>query len=274
MKLERLAAAAALLIGTGVIGAQQIVSASDHDDGEIDLKSRALNLTDHFAFRSPENPANLVLTMYVNPRSLPQRQYTLSTNARYELHVTRIADKLDPATGADDYVFRFEAGEPDAAGVQAITLTPIIDGVAGTPVTGMSTAFAASAAGTVTTNPGPNGSKFFVGMRADAFHFDVIRFFQIRNYLATRFFGGAGGTGDANAGLAPNCKGQGFLAGQTALGGTPEGDGDEFNLWNPPECAPDFTKNYNVTAIVFEIPIAQLGGGTVFDTWSTISVKQ
>jgi len=45
------------------------------------------------------------------------------------------------------------------------------------------------------------------------------------------------------------------------------------NLWNPPSCAPDFTKNYNVTAIVMEIPIASLGG-TVFDTWSTISVKQ
>src|SRR5436190_1683644 len=27
--------------------------ASDHDDGETDLKARALNLSDHFAFKSP-----------------------------------------------------------------------------------------------------------------------------------------------------------------------------------------------------------------------------
>jgi hypothetical protein len=273
MKLQRLMAAAALLTGVGVLGAHQVGFASDHDDGEIDLKSRALNLTDHFAFKSPQNANNLVLTMYVNPRSLPQRQYTLSPNARYELHVTKIADKLSAATGAEDFIFRFEAGEPDANGVQMITLTQITNGTASTPVTGMSTSFSSSAAGTVTTNDGPNGSKFFVGMRADAFHFDVIRFFQIRNYLATRFFGGAGGLGNAGAELAPNCKGQAFLGGQTALGGTPENDGDEFNLWNPPECAPDFTKNYNVTAIVLEIPISALGG-SVFDTWSTVSVKQ
>ena len=30
-------------------------------------------------------------------------------------------------------------------------------------------------------------------------------------------------------------------------------DGDVINLWNPPSCAPDFTKNYNVTAIVMKV---------------------
>ena len=75
---------------------------------------------------------------------------------------------------------------------------------------------------------------------------------------------------DPAAPLAPNCKGQGLLNG---ILNSPEGDGDEVNLFNPPECAPDFTKNYNVTAIVLNVPIADLGG-TVFDTWSTISVAQ
>ena len=99
---------------------------------------------------------------------------------------------------------------------------------------------------------------------------DVQRFFQVRAFLAGRFFGGAGGTGDPDAPLAANCKGQALLNG--ILNGA-EGDGDEVNLFNPPECAPDFTKNYNVTAIVLNVPIADLGG-TVFDTWSTISVAQ
>ena len=70
--------------------------ASDHDDGETDLKARALNLSDHFAFKSPGDPTQLSMIMYFNPRSLPGKQYTLSTKARYELHVSKVASK-EPA---------------------------------------------------------------------------------------------------------------------------------------------------------------------------------
>src|SRR5262245_15434334 len=56
--------------------------ASDHDDNENDQKARALNLTDHFAFKSPADPSQLSLIMYFNPRSLPGHQYFLSTNAQ------------------------------------------------------------------------------------------------------------------------------------------------------------------------------------------------
>ena len=72
--------------------------------------------------------------------------------------------------------------------------------------------------------------------------------------------------GNPNAGLAPNCRGDQFIGAENGAS-----DGDTINLFNPPSCAPDFTKNYNVTAIVLNVPIAQLGG-TIFDTWSTISV--
>ena len=85
---------------------------------------------------------------------------------------------------------------------------------------------------------------------------------------------GVGGIGSTTAYLGPNCEGDAFLGG---ILGTPETDGDNVNLWNPPSCAPDFTKNQNVTAIAVNIPIASLGGATVnpiFDTWSTISVKE
>ncbi len=274
MKLKSLFVAAGLLVGAGTLGTTyQIASASDHDDGELDLKSRALNLTDHYAFKSG---TDLSLVMYVNPRSLPQRQYDLSTNARYEFHVAKVADKTAQPTAAEDYVFRFEAGAPNAAGVQSLTLTVIRNGTVIGTHTGMSTDFANSKANTVTSNTGAAADvdfKYFVGMRADSFTFDVQRFFQVRSFLARRFFGGAGGNGDAAAlgALAPNCKGQTLAQGILGTGDTDE---DAVNLWNPPSCAPDFTKNYNVTAIVLNVPIADLGGGTVFDTWSTISVKQ
>jgi hypothetical protein len=263
----------------GLLGTSD-VQGSDHDDGESDVKPRSLNLTDHFAFKStdPASPNDLSLIMYVNPRSLPGKQYFLSTNARYEFHVSNVASNTVPATVAENYVFRFEAAAPNATGAQAITLTVLKDGVVqGTPQTGITTTIADSKAGgaALKINTGAAGDidyKFFIGMRADAFTFDVQRFFQVRQFLAERFFGGVGGIGDPTAvgRLAPNCKGQTLLAGVL---GTPEDDGDNVNLFNPPDCAPDFTKNYNVTAIVLNVPIADLGG-TIFDTWSTISVAQ
>ena len=294
MKLKRLIAVVAACAAIGGVAAMSQIGgatkaeASDHDDGELDLKSRALNLTDHFAFRSPADATGntLTLIMYFNPRSLPGRQYFLSTNARYEFHVTRVTNKTDAAAPKDDIVFRFEASAPTASGSQFITLTVLRDGaVIGTHI-GSSTTFAASQAGTFgTTAPGNSTTidgqpvRYFVGQRADSFFFDVNRFFQVRAFLAERFFGGANGTGvpictaAGQAGcttLAPNCEGDAFLQG---ILGT-DLDGDPVNLFNPPSCAPDFTKNLNVTAIVLNVNKALLGGGNVYDTWSTISVLQ
>lgn len=251
--------------------------ASDHDDGETDAKARSLNLTDHFAFKSPGDSSKLSLIMYFNPRSLPGHQYFLSTNARYELHVSKVATRTTTPTGKDDFVFRFEAAAPDATGVQAVTLTVLKDGQSIGTHTGMTTTIGASRTGAITTNTGTVGGmdvRYFIGPRADSFHFDVVRFFQVRSYLAQRFFGGPGGIGDATADLANNCRGDKFLALKPENEAKGAADNDLINLFNPPSCAPDFTKNLNVTAIVLNVPISQLGGGAIFDTWSTISVAQ
>lgn len=261
--------------------AGRAVWASDHDDGETDLKARALNLSDHFAFKSPGDPTKLSLIMYFNPRSLPGKQYSLSTKARYELHVSKAQARTAAPTNKDDLVFRFEAAAPDPSGAQAVTLTVLKDGAPIGTHTGMTTTIAASKSGAITTNTGTVGGidvKYFIGPRADSFHFDVVRFFQVRAFLAARFFGGASGNGDATASLADNCRGDKFLAkllpgGPAANEAGGVSDGDDINLFNPPSCAPDFTKNLNVTAIVLNVPIAELGG-TIFDTWSTISVTE
>ncbi|MBA3452504.1 MAG: DUF4331 family protein [Deltaproteobacteria bacterium] len=278
MKVTKLLAAGSVLALAVMAGSSHLVEASDHDDGEIDLKGRALNLTDHYAFKTG---TELSLLMYVNPRSLPQRQYYLSENARYEFHVTKVANRLAASNTAEDFIFRVEAGAATAAGTQPITLTVLSGGttVVGTH-TGVSTSFAGSEGNSAlvvnTTTIGTfTGIRYFVGMRSDGFHFDVKRFFQVRDFLAQRFFGGAGGVGNAAPSVypGPNCEGDAFLGGIVAAGGTPELDGDEVNLWNPRNCAPDFTKNHNITSIAINIPIAALGG-TIFDTWSTISVKE
>jgi len=265
-----------LLVGVAVVATTYNTGeASDHDDGESDVKARALNLTDHFTFVSTDSatPDELSMIMYFNPRSLPGKEYFLSTNARYEIHVAKVAAKTDTPTASEDFVFRFEAAAPDdVTHEQAITLTVLKDGTSLGTVTGSTTSYANSKGNTALniTNDQAGGihTKFFIGPRADAFHFDVQRFFQVRAFLADRFFGGANGNGNASAGIANNCKNQPFGGGL----GTSENDGDDVNLFNPPGCAPDFTKNYNVLAIVLNVPIADLGGGPLFDTWSTISV--
>lgn len=262
MKFQRLAAAVALT--AAVCGTTLIGFASDHDDGESDLKSRALNLTDHFTFKSG---TDLSVVTYLNPRGLPGRQYTLSTDTRYEQHITKVATRATAPTGQKDYTFRFEAGAPNAAGVQAITLTLLKDGAVVGTHTGTTAAFGANTENNATI--GGMTIKYFIGMRADSFAFDVNRFFQVRTFLATRFFGGTGGNGLATASLAPNCRGDSLFS----EGGNGS-DADGVNLWNPASCAPDFTKNYNVIAIVVNVPISQLGGGAIFDTWSSISVAK
>jgi Domain of unknown function (DUF4331) len=272
-KITVLIPATALAAVLGIGATLHLGEASDHDDGENNLKARSYNLTDHFAFKSPADSNELALIMYFNPRSLPGKQYNMATNARYEFHVSKVADKLATPTVTDDYVFRFTAEAADATGAQKVKLTVLKDGGEVGSLDGMSTSFGASKAGSIVTNIGKAGTqdvKWFVGMRADSFHFDVNRFFQVRAFLADRFFGGTGGNGNAGASLAPNCRGDAFGGPEGPLGA----DADAVNLFNPPSCAPDFTKNLNVTAIALNVKIDQLGGGRVFDTWSTISVSE
>ncbi len=280
-RLIGLAVLTSLVAVAGIATTYSTGEASDHDDGENDVKARSLNLTDHFTFKStdPASPNDLSMIMYFNPRSLPGKQYFMSTNARYEFHVSKAAARTSDATFAENFVFRFEAAAPDATGAQAVTMTVLKDGaVQGTPHAGSTTTIGDSKAGGANLKvfngtAGDVNFKYFIGPRADSFTFDVVRFFQVRTFLAERFFGGAGGAGDPSAvgRFAANCKGQTILSG--VLSQVDELDGDNVNLFNPPQCAPDFTKNYNVTAIVLNVPIADLGGA-IFDTWSTISLAQ
>src|SRR5436305_7751041 len=100
-----------LLLGTLLAAAAgvgtQVSFASDHDDGEPTsgtAKNRNLNLSDHFAFKSPANAAELAIITYTNPRSLPGHVYTLATNARYEQHISKVTNKTDAPTTKEDFV--------------------------------------------------------------------------------------------------------------------------------------------------------------------------
>ncbi|MGB3614121.1 MAG: DUF4331 family protein [Elainellaceae cyanobacterium] len=119
----------AAVIGTGTA----FVRASDHDDGESEIKGRNLNLTDLYAFREvDQNPAappqNLVLIMNTNPRSVAGQQYYFSTRARYEFQVARVTNNDATPTGIPDVTLRFEFDDPTASMQQDYTLTVIRNG--------------------------------------------------------------------------------------------------------------------------------------------------
>ena len=70
--------ALAVLALAALVVSPRLLVASNHDDGEIDMKGRALHTTDFFVFRDQDqNPGaasgDLVFIMNVNPRSLPRQ---------------------------------------------------------------------------------------------------------------------------------------------------------------------------------------------------------
>jgi len=247
----------------GVIAAGLMMSpdtrqlkASDHDDGESNIKSRNTNLTDLYVFREDwqtDNPAhngNLIMIMNTNPRSLPRQQYFFNTLALYNVHVSRRGSRNDAVTGVEDMRFEFSFGAPvnDQQPVR-LQIHRFNNGQAVSTETFTN-------AGTTTACPSPlNGSPtpvtntvatsggtvtFFAGLREDPFFFDVDAFFRTRAFLKTGTPGPVART----------------LLSTTAANSI------------------DFAKGYNVNAIVIRVPISMLQTASqpVFDVWETISM--
>lgn len=237
------------------------VIASDHDDGETDLKGRALNLTDVYAFREDKEISggsanHVIFLINSNPRSLPQQQYYFSTQARYELNISRVGTSKDvPAKTDANIIIRAEFGVPNPGGAQPITITSVIDGA--------TTVYTAnSSGGDLMTTPLASGNApvvsriavggqelgVFAGLRKDPFFFDVTAFFKFRSAAAK--------TG----------------------GEFPVPGFSQFPIYTPNGVEPqDFTAEYNANTIALRIPVSMLQSGaseTVFDSWATISVPQ
>lgn len=234
------------------------LKASDHDDGEVDGKGRNLSLTDLYVFREKDqNPSaaadNLVFVMNTNPRSLPAQQYYFSSNAAYDFHITRVANKDASPTGVADVILRFQFSAPDSLGRQQLSVSTIRNSVvtkvdrtvSGQP---LFTTLLKRGNAPVLNNINIGGSRLtvFAGLREDPFFFDVTRFFAVRATLL---------------------KNAGFIT--YPLPPT--------NSFRSPQTAVDFAKDYNVNAIVVRVPRSFLQAGnntTTFDVWETISVKQ
>ncbi len=249
------------------------VKASDHDDGETNIKSRNLNLTDLYVFRedwqtdNDADASNLIFVMNTNPRSLPRQQYFFNTLASYNFHVGRQNNRNNVATGQQDVVFSFRFGTPDNNSRQQIFLDVVrfangqeasretLNGGFTTP------APVGLGPNPAQVNPVPTAAgtlTVFAGLREDPFFFDVDAFFRTRA---------------AAVGAASPAGTQRHLPGNPNQGALPGAAGN-----NPTDAtnAIDFAKGYNVNAIVMRVPISLLQAGgnneTTFDVWETITV--
>ncbi|NJS12930.1 MAG: DUF4331 domain-containing protein [Microcoleus sp. CSU_2_2] len=224
-----------------------IIAASDHDDGEVDIKGRALNLTDLYVFREKDQNSgaadgDLVFIMNSNPRSVARYQYYFSTTALYQFHITQVGDVNSTPTGKADIILRFAFSPPNNQGMQAVAVTAIRGGSQTTTKTTVNSSLIASTP--LNSNPvlntvsvGSSNLTVFAGLREDPFFFDVEQFFRVR--------AGALGTGPK----------VGFKEPSQAL---------------------DFAKGYNVNTIAVRVPKAFLQAGTeakTFDVWSTIAIR-
>ena len=224
-----------------------IIVASDHDDGEVDIKGRAVNLTDLYVFREKDQNSgaaegDLVLILNSNPRSVARYQYYFSTSALYQVHISQVGDVNSTPTGRADIILRFAFSPPNNQGMQAVAVTAIGGGsetVAKTTVNGglIATTPLNSNAVLNTVPVGDSNLTVFAGLREDPFFFDVEQFFRVR--------AAALGTGPRTA-------------------------------FKEPSQAIDFTKGYNVNTIAVRVPKAFLQAGTganTFDVWSTVAIR-
>jgi hypothetical protein len=247
--------ACALLLASAGFGISSAISppklqASDHDDGDIDVRSRALSLTDLYFFREADQNSSaaaddLILVMNTNPRSLARQQYFFSNNARYEIKISRASGVDASPTAVPDLTLRFTFAPPVSNNRQRVTLTVIDRNGRETLITRGGNGNLVTTPITEARNPTLNRVRvdgqlvtFFAGLREDPFFFDVEQYFRVRAALA-------------GLGPVPN------------------------PLFRTPETAIDFTKGYNVNSIVVRVPRQLLQGSTnatTFDAWLSLSI--
>ncbi len=135
------------------------VSAADHRDSPLNVSNPTADINDVYAFRSPENPNNLVVAISVNPLIVPTDNGTrgvFDDKVQYQLHVDNTGDLIDDAT-----VTIRKTDNPDQL---------IISGL-GAPITAPITL--PGQAPQIYNN---SGIKVFAGLRDDPFFFDLAGF--------------------------------------------------------------------------------------------------
>lgn len=248
MRLARLAGVAATIValaGALFIYLGHPAAGSDHQDSMTVVNRPGADITDVFVYQAPDDSRNVVLQMDVFPL-IPHANLGSAALDPAVLYQFKIDTNGD---GIEDTVLQLKSKSSGTG--QSIDIfgpsNPVLTGTASRLVTKTGTVAFNDRTGTPLTN----GIKVFVGDAKDPFFFDLARFFQI---LPDRNYQNQPNPGPPDPGLGF----QGFAPG------------------NPNGCATtasqDFlsSNQFNVIAIVAEVPKSMLGGGRI-GVWATTS---
>ena len=167
-------AASVLLVAGAVTG---ILSASDHKDGPITTENPAIDIADVYAFRNPNNPANLVMVMNIHGFVPPAEagRVALDPTLLYEFKVDNngdaVADRVIQARAV-------RAGTGQQVHFRG-PAAPLVGGASSRLLPGADAATVGfTSLGEARTATG-GGLTVFAGVRDDPFFFDFARYQQI-----------------------------------------------------------------------------------------------
>ena len=154
---KRLLTVAGVALAAGVTFAG-LANAADHRDSPINVSNPSADINDVYAFRSPENPQNLVVAISANPLIVPSDNDTrgvFDDSVAFKIHVDVNGDLADDATvdiskDGNTLVFAGLGADPIAAEITMPGEEPVIN-----------------RAGPITA---------FAGLRDDPFFFDLAGF--------------------------------------------------------------------------------------------------
>jgi hypothetical protein len=136
------------------LAALSSVRASDHLDGPRATADPAADITDVFAFTSPENPSNVVLAMAVTPYATASSRFSSQVNYTFRVRLVTAPQPLTLGDTALDVTCNVDDGTP-----QQVTCT------------GPRGLRARANVGDVTGGTGA-GMRVFAGLRSDPAFFD------------------------------------------------------------------------------------------------------
>ncbi len=166
-----------LLVAAAGLGVTRFITASDHKDSMLLAGDPAADIADLYTFRSPTNPANVVLVMTVSGFIPPSEASTtfFDPNVLYQWKIDNDGDAVEDlviqafVTGTGGHQVMHFRGPAKASEIGSTTRV----------IEGPETATVA-----VSNTPTPivatrKGMTVFAGVRDDPFFFDLVQFKKI-----------------------------------------------------------------------------------------------
>jgi hypothetical protein len=161
------------------------IKAADHRDSTLLTGNPSVDINDVYVFRSPANPANVVLAMTVSPFVAPSENGTrfFEPNALYQFKIDTNGDAIE-----DLVIQAIPSGLSGPQHMRIIgPVKPVKTGATTTLARARANLEVRVSAGTEAYTVTRNGITAFAGLRDDPFFFDLTQFRAVVSGQASSF---------------------------------------------------------------------------------------